>query len=141
VRGFLLVAYEIVEHTADVGIRASARTLADAFREATLGLLEITGTWAPDGGETFRLEFDGTDAGSLLVDWLGEILYLQDAHDSLVSGLEVEHAGEHHAAGTVALAPRGDIDPEGTAVKAITYHQLAVEERTDGWHITVFVDV
>ena len=135
------MAYEIVEHTADVGIRASGPTLAEAFREATLGLLEITGTWVPGGGETFELDFEGTDPGSLLVDWLGEILYLQDAHDSMVSGVEVRQAEPTKVAGAVTLTPRGDIDPEGTAVKAITYHQLAVEEADDGWHVLVFVDV
>jgi SHS2 domain-containing protein len=140
-RGFTPVAYEIVEHTADVGIKASGRTLAEAFRETTLGLLEITGTWVPDGGDAFPLEFEGTDAGSLLVDWLGEILYLQDAHDSLVSAVEVQHADPTRVVGSVRLTPRGDIDPEGTAVKAITYHQLAVAEQVDGWKVTVFVDV
>jgi SHS2 domain-containing protein len=135
------VAYEIVEHTADVGIRASASSLAEAFRETTLGLLEITGTWTPNGGERFELQFEGTDPGSLLVDWLGEILYLQDAHDSMVSGIEVVTAEPTKVVGTVTLTPRGDIDPEGTAVKAITYHQLSVEERDGAWQVTVFVDV
>lgn len=135
------MAYEIVEHTADVGIRATAPTLSEAFRETTLGLLEITGTWMPNGGDAIPLTFEGADAGSLLVDWLGEILYLEDAHDSLVSSVEVDHADDHRVSGSIRLTPRGDLDPEGTAVKAITYHQLAVEEGPDGWHITVFVDV
>jgi SHS2 domain-containing protein len=133
--------YEIVEHTADVGIKASAATLAEAFRETTLGLLEITGTWAPNGGRDLSLSFEGTDAASLLVDWLGEILYLEDAHDSLVSGVEIDRADHKRVVGTLRLTPRGDVEPEGTAVKAITYHQLAVEERDGAWHITVYVDV
>lgn len=135
------MAYEIVEHTADVGIRATGRSLQEAFRETTLGLLDITGTWVPNGGDEIPLTFEGTDAASLLVDWLGEILYLQDARDALVSGVEVERASDLRVSGVVRLTPRGDLDPEGTAVKAITYHQLAVEPREDGWHITVFVDV
>jgi SHS2 domain-containing protein len=53
----------------------------------------------------------------------------------------VIHAERRRVEGTVRLTPRGDIEPEGTAVKAITYHQLAVDERADGWHVTVFVDV
>ena len=135
------MAYEIVEHTADVGIEARGATLEEAFRDTALGLLEITGTWVPGPGEDIPLEFAGTDAASLLVDWLGELLYLQDARDSVISGIEVEEASEVRVAGTVRLSPRGELEPEGTAVKAITYHQLKVERAGDGWHIIVFVDV
>jgi len=135
------MAYEIVEHTADVGIKASGATLEEAFRDTTLGLLDISGTWVPNGGEDVRLRFEGTDAASLLVDWLGEILYLQDARDALVSAIEVERATEEQVAGVVRLTPRGDVSPEGTAIKAITYHQLAVERTGEGWRTTVFVDV
>jgi SHS2 domain-containing protein len=135
------VAYVILEHTADVGVRASGGSLEEAFREVTLGLLEITGTWAPNGGEEVRLRFTGDDAGSLVVDWLGEILYLQDARDAVVSGVTVEEATDSRVVGSVTLAPRGDTVPEGTAVKAITYHQLSVGLSEDGWTITVFVDV
>ena len=135
------MAFEIVEHTADVGIKASGATLEEAFRETTLGLLEITGTWVPGVGEEVELEFISTDAASLLVDWLGEILYLQDARDALVAGVEVREVNQERLVGTVTLTPRGEVDPEGTAVKAITYHQLAVDEFEDGWHVTVYVDV
>lgn len=135
------MAFEIVEHTADVGIEASGDTLREAFRETTLGLLDITGTWAPAGGREFQISFDGDDPASLLVDWLGEILYLQDAHDALVSRVEVRSADERHVEGAVRLTPRGDVEPEGTAVKAITYHQLSVAQTEQGWRVRVFVDV
>ena len=136
------VTYEIVEHTADVGVRADGPTLEDAFRETTLGLLDITGTWAPErSGEDVDVSLSATDHGSLLVDWLGEVLYLQDARDSVVSGVSVDLVSESEVRGVVTLAPRGDVSPEGTAVKAITYHQLAVEHAQGAWQITVFVDV
>lgn len=135
------MAFEILEHTADVGVRASGASLEEAFHEATLGLLHITGTWRPGDGEEVRLEFAGTDPGSLLVDWLGEIVYLQDARDAVISGIEVTEATAERVAGTIRLAPRGEASPEGTAVKAITYHQLAVERMEAGWTVTVFVDV
>ena len=135
------MTYEIVEHTADVGVRASGPTLEEAFREATLGLLDITGTWAPGAGEEVRVALSATDHGSLLVDWLGEVLYLQDARDSVVAGVSIELVSETEVRGVLTLTPRGDVSPEGTAVKAITYHQLAVEESAGAWHITVFVDV
>jgi SHS2 domain-containing protein len=43
--------------------------------------------------------------------------------------------------GTVVLSPRGDERLEGTAVKAVTYHQLRVEPTASGWVAEVYVDV
>ena len=135
------MAFEILEHTADVGVRATGATLPDAVREVTLGLLNITGTWLPNGGRAMPVEIEGDDLGSLVVDWLGEVLWLQDAHDSVVAGLEVTEASQKAFRGTLSLRERGDLVPEGTAVKAITYHQLKVEESDEGWTIQIYVDV
>ncbi len=75
------------------------------------------------------------------MDWLEEVLYLQDARDSVVTGLGVERAAENGARGWVEIAPRNR-DIEGTAVKAITYHQLEVTEQPDGTYIAVvYVDI
>lgn len=76
-----------------------------------------------------------------LVDWLEEVLYLQDAHDSVVTSLRVDRADSSEARGWVEIAPR-DHDIEGTAVKAITYHQLEVTEQPDGtWLAIVYLDI
>lgn len=139
--------YEILEHTADVGIRATGATLEDTFAQATRGLAEIIGAWQPNGWEEegvkepVALEVEADDLGGLLVDWLSEILYLHDARDAVIAELEVARVADEHAAGTVTLAPRGDRVLEGTQVKAVTYHQLAVEKSGDEWVATVFFDV
>ncbi|MFN2545118.1 MAG: archease, partial [Actinomycetota bacterium] len=43
--------YEILEHTADVGIRAFAPTLASVFEQAAWGLAEILGAVDPGRGQ------------------------------------------------------------------------------------------
>jgi len=87
------------------------------------------------------IEVSANDVAGALVDWLEEILYLQDARDSVVTGLGVERAHDSGARGWVEIAPR-DRELEGTAVKAITYHQLQVTEQPDGtWTAIVFVDI
>ena len=87
------------------------------------------------------IDVGGNDLGGVLVDWLEEVLYLQDARDSVIAAMEVEVATESKASGWIEIAPRsGDI--EGTAVKAITYHQLEVAQRDDGtWFATVYFDI
>jgi SHS2 domain-containing protein len=133
--------YEVLEHTADVGVRATGPTLEEVFEQATRGLAAIIGAWRSDGGERVQVDVEADDLGGLLVDWLSEILYLHDARDVVITGLRVTHVGDGHARGWVTLEPRGDRILEGTQVKAVTYHQLAVEPMAEGWRATVFFDV
>jgi SHS2 domain-containing protein len=136
--------FEILEHTADVGIRAEAVDLSGVFEQATLGLLDIVGTWAPgrEAAEQVELDVEADDLGALLVDWLGEVLYLGDSRDAVVTSLDMAGVTQRRAAGRLGMAPREDATYEGgTQVKAITYHRLAVEQTEDGWSATVYVDV
>jgi SHS2 domain-containing protein len=133
--------FEIIEHTADVGIRAWGDSPEGLFTETTLGLLDIVGAWKPGAGEAQQIEVEARDRGGLLVDWLEEVLYLQDARDAVIRSVEVHEVGETRAAGTVSLGPRGEEILSGTAVKAITFHRLKVQLEGDRWVAEVYVDV
>ena len=137
-----MARFEILEHTADVGIRAEGIDLSEVFEQATLGLLDISGTWMPGPGEAIEIEVDAADLGGLLVDWLEEVIYLGDSRDAVVTAVEMRSVSPTHASGRVELAPR---DPEtyggGTQVKAITYHRLKVTDTGSGWEAEVYVDV
>jgi SHS2 domain-containing protein len=80
--------FEILEHTADVGILAEGASLGEVFEQAALGLADIMGIHAPGGGEMLDIEVEATDAGALLVDWLSEILWLHDSRDALLGSVE-----------------------------------------------------
>jgi SHS2 domain-containing protein len=132
--------FEILEHTADVGVRSWGPTPEEAFRQSALGLLDIVGAWHPGAGQRETIEVEGRDRAAVLVDWLGEVLYLQDSRDVVVSDLGVDVVTEKSAAGWVELAER-PLTIEGTAVKAITYHQLDVTRSGDRWEATVYLDI
>lgn len=132
--------FEILEHTADVGVRGWGATVEEAFKQATLGLLDIVGVWHPGPGLRETIEVEGHDLGALLVDWLSEVLYLQDTRDVVVAGLEITAVDGGRATGWLELAPRPDAI-EGTAVKAITYHQLDVIQRDGRWIAQVYLDI
>ena len=139
-----MARFQILEHTADVGIRAEAVDLPGVFEQATLGLLDIVGTWAPGAAaaEQVDLEVEADDLGALLVDWLGEVIWLGDSRDAVVTSIDLDDVTERRAAGRLGIAPRDEAAYEGgTQVKAITYHRLAVEQTDDGWSATVYVDV
>jgi SHS2 domain-containing protein len=132
--------FELLEHTADVGIRAWAGSLEEAFEHATEGLAEVLGALAPLPGEATPVEVAAPDPGGLLVDWLNEVLWLLEVSRAGLAGVRVERVSDGVARGSVELAPGGP-DPDGTFVKAVTYHRLRVESEPGGWLLEVYLDV
>ena len=133
--------FEVLEHTADVGVRATGATLEEAFEQATLGLADIVGIWRPAPGDDVAIDLSGADPGGLLVDWLNEILYLHDTRGAAFGGVKVDEVTDSRVRGTITLAPLGEDLAEGVQVKAVTYHQLVVERADGGWAAQVFFDV
>jgi SHS2 domain-containing protein len=141
--------FELLEHTADVGIRARGTRLEEAFEQATLGLAEVLGASRPGPGRPEPVEVAAGDLGALLVDWLNEVLWLREVRQAALAGVRVdrvevgpgEAAADGVARGTVVFAA-GGAGPEGTFVKAVTYHRLRVErEPGGGWLVEVYLDV
>ncbi|MDI7246383.1 MAG: archease [Bacillota bacterium] len=82
--------YEVLEHTADVGIRARGRTLEEAFANAALGMMSLV---VPEPGrvlerEERQVKVCAADLEGLLVGWLSEFVYLIDAERFLVARIE-----------------------------------------------------
>jgi SHS2 domain-containing protein len=133
--------FEILEHTADVGIRALGATLEECFEQATWALAGIIGIDRPGEGEDIEVALEASDLEGLLVDWLSEVLYLHDSRDAVLAGVTLDSVADAAARGTVVLAPRAGRAVAGTQVKAITYHRLRVAEIEDGFVAEVYLDV
>ena len=67
--------FEVLEHTADIGVRARGADAAEMFRNAALGLQSIV--LEPENAQP-KLEYPiaaaGEDYESLLVNFLNEVL-------------------------------------------------------------------
>ena len=133
--------YEVLEHTADVGLRARAATLEELFARATEGMAVIAGAWHPGPGAEVDLEVDGTDLGSVLVDWLSEVLYVQDARNASIAAVRLDRVTETSAIGAVVVREFAGEPSEGVQIKAVTFHQLDVDRGPHGWVATVFFDI
>ena len=135
--------YRILEHPADVGIEAFGHSLKEAFEYAALGLTSIIVEPASvDPSEQRFVSLKGTDPENLLVRWLSEIIYLYDGEDFLISDVVISRL----AHGELDATLTGEKVIEGKHklkmdVKAITYHQLKVDETREGVVIRVFVDI
>jgi SHS2 domain-containing protein len=135
--------YTILEHPADLGIEAVGKNLAEAFEQAALGLMSIMidhSTLSPV--ERRMLELQAANGEQLLVNWLSEILYWFDGEKFAGKGFHIQTIAPDYLKGWV-LGERIDPRKHSTRldVKAITYHQIQVEENEQGGRVRVFLDI
>ena len=134
--------FEILEHTADVGLRLTGDTPEEVFEAAARGLAELQGAWFPGEGEERPVEVSAGDLPGLLVAWIDELLYIQEAEDLVFGDVRVETVEGTRLRGAVRVAHRGERDLEAVGVKAATYHRLRFEpDRSGAWTADVYLDV
>jgi SHS2 domain-containing protein len=139
--------FEILEHPADVGFLAYGATLEELFANAALAMISIGGDL-----ETVReldrreIEVTGENVESLLYAWLAEILAVMDAERLVIRRAEVTKLAVNADGGCVRGVVYGEAydrarHESGVAIKAVTYHQFAIERTADGWRARVFLDL
>jgi SHS2 domain-containing protein len=133
--------FEVLEHTADVGLRLSGRTPEEVFEAAARGLAALEGSWFPAEGTERDVEVRAGDRAGLLVAWLDELLYLRDAEDAVFGGFDVTEAADTVLRARIRIAPRDARSLQAAGVKAATYHGLRFEPVNGGWTADVYVDV
>jgi SHS2 domain-containing protein len=133
---------ELLEHQADLGIRAWGPTIEAAYRQAGWALADLLGVRADTpGGDERKVRATAADRDGLLVDFLNELLTLHEAEGVGFAGIEVRAVTETELDARVDIVPIEGM-PEGTPVKAATFHRLRVDERPDGSvEVRVYLDV
>jgi len=140
--------YELFDHTADLGLEIYGRTKRELFANAALALFDvmiqdIEPPTKRGGKERVKTRTVlGADVGDLLVNFLRELLYW-------FNGLGwVLNRGSILACGNKKLVVQCTVEPYHperhlikTEIKAVTYHQLAVEKTKTGWKARVIFDV
>ena len=135
--------YELFDHTADVGVRVWAPTLAGLASPAVRGLYAVIGELvAGDAAEVVRFELSADEPALLLRDCLAEVLGLFDTRRLMVTAIDVE---EFSATRLAAVASAAHVDVARSAfdreVKAVTYHELNVRPVPGGYEATYIVDI
>ncbi len=136
--------HELFEHTADLGLRATAPDLPALFAEMGNCLLAamVEDPASVVARQTDRIVLTGNDREFLLFDWLKELLLRFETDRMLYSAFNVHSVSE---TGLVAELAGDFYDPErhvlAHEVKAITYHELKVVEQDGGWLAEVIVDI
>ena len=134
-------SFEILEHTADIGLQLSGDTIEEVFQAAGEGFATLQGAWFAGVGEEREIEVRAVDNAGLLAAWINELLYLQEAEDAVFGGFDVRSVTDGALQAVVRIAPRAERELEAVGVKAATYHQLRLERGSNGWTADVYLDV
>lgn len=123
-------SYELIEHTADVGVKAYGKTLAEAFEHAAKGMFDIiTDGSIIDPVGQYDISLEAPDLEQLLVDWLSQLLFLNGAQNLVFGKFEVTVAGNRLSAHVFGEKYDTKKHKMGVEIKAATYHMVKVQEK------------
>ena len=136
-------AYEVFDHTADVGIHAFGRTLPELFIHAAQGMESLV--VAPEQireSVSREIAVEGHDIVSLLIAWLNELIFLFDTEYLLFRTFEINAFTETSLKGRASGEPYDAQRHElSSAIKAVTWHEAAVEPGDDGYKARIIFDI
>ena len=134
-----MTGFEEIEHTADRAFRVTGRDLAELFENAARAMHALEG---PRGGKRRsamrEIEVEGGDRESLLVNWLNEILYLEQVHRLNCQQFHIDELKNHRLRGRVEAEA---CDHSFSHIKAVTFHNLEIRKTAEGLEAEVVFDV
>ena len=124
--------YEIIEHTADIGIKAFGKTINESFENASKAMFDIItdNSKIEDIGE-YKIKIISTDLDQLLVDWLSELLFLNSANDLIFGTFKIKINTKNNSINADIYGEKFNKLKHkiGVEIKAVTYHMLEVNNK------------
>ncbi|MBM3251739.1 MAG: archease [Candidatus Omnitrophica bacterium] len=136
--------YEIIEHTADIGIRVSGRDLKDIFIKAASAMFDIIAepcnVCDKQELKESRIKKQADDQEQLLIEWLNELLSLSEAKEIIFHKFKINKLTDNQLEAVASGFPRENYKIK-TEIKAATYHELKIEKTNSGWQAEIIFDV
>ena len=132
--------YILIDHTADLMVKAFGSTVEECFANAGFALFDQTVDLANVGtSEEVRFEVEGMDDEDMLYSFLSELLFMLDCDEMVFKELKVSFDGNK-----VVCDGRGEkLDRSKhrtrSEIKAVTYHMMEVDRTAPS--VTVVFDV
>jgi SHS2 domain-containing protein len=138
--------FEILEHTADIGIAAYGKTKREVFINAARGMFEIIAGETKNLKENFydKIKLEADNLEGLLFAWLNELLYISETKLVILSKLKIKELSDFQVKAEVKgmkiNPPSVKIEKE---IKAVTYHRLEIkkDEKSGLWRAQVIFDI
>jgi len=131
--------FEILEHRADLKIRAFGKTKAELFLNMLLGMSESQKAEVLPTKVKKAIKIKSLDLSALLVDFLSEVLYLTQVNREIYNDVKFTKFTDTKIEGELIGQK---IERFGEDIKAATYHDLDVHQKEDGTlEATVLFDI
>ena len=132
--------YVLIDHTADMMVKAFGKNLEECFGNAAYALFDQTVDLSNIGtSETTEIRVSGIDEEDRLFSFLSEMLFIEDADNLILKEFDVRFEGDDvvcTARGETLDRTRHRVRSE---VKAVTYHMMNIDG--DEPSVTVLFDV
>jgi len=135
--------YELINHTADVGVKAYGKTISEAFENAAKGMFDIiTDKSEIENIGQYNIELEAPDLEQLLVDFLSDLLFLNSAKNLVFGFFKVELDEKKSKLSAKVFGEKFNISKHkaGAEIKAVTYHMLEVKKKKP-FHVQVLFDI
>ena len=137
--------YEIIDHTADIGIRVEGGSLEELFLRAAEALIDLTVRQKRQFIPSIEvpIAIDAPNVEQLFVRWLSELLFIFETRKLVLTKFWIDAIDEHRVEGAAKGLKFEDTRHEQRlSIKAVTYHKLSVAQGPDGrWRAEVIFDI
>jgi SHS2 domain-containing protein len=135
--------FEIIDHTADIGIVAYGADIKQVFANAALGLFNLMADLDNLKEDVKReIELSAEDVEVLLVEWLNELIYISEVEHIIFKRFEINELSNTQLKATCF----GEKIKPGQhrlkrEIKAATYHMLRLDKEDGGYKVQIIFDI
>jgi SHS2 domain-containing protein len=141
--------YEIINHTADIGLKVFGKNLEVLFLNAAQAMFEIIlekiekeSLFKKQELKKFLLNKQGSNLEEIFVSWLSELLYLFNSEGLIMNKADIQKLDSNCIqAEIIGRIFNTDLERIKTEIKAVTYHELEVKKTERGYEARVIFDV
>ena len=123
--------FEIIEHPSDVGIVVFGENLKEIFENAAFGMFSLMADLGDvELKDSFEIEVKADDQEELLINWLNELIFLEDSKHLLLKDFKISKLADKELKAKVTGEHiRKNLHELHRQIKAATYNQLELKEK------------
>ncbi len=138
--------FEIIDHTADIGLIAYGKNKEQVFINAARGMFEIIAGGTKNLKDNFydKIKLEADNLEGLLFAWLNELLYIGETRLVILNKFQIKDLSDYQIEaeieGIKINPPSVKIEKE---IKAVTYHRLEIKKDGESglWSAQVIFDI
>lgn len=131
--------YKILDHPSDVRVQAFGKTKEELFLHSLEGMNEILKLKILDKKlENREIKVKSVDANALLVDFLSEVLYRIQTNKEVYNEIKFTKFSDTELEAELI---GNKVESFGEDIKAVTYHNLKIEQKNGLFETIILFDI